>query len=140
MRDGLEARYQGALDKSNSEGQIQWARFNAILVVNTIFLAIIGFTYNNNFLPVSRQMLAVLGIVLCFLWFQMTKRGFMWIRFFTTKARKIEEIENKKYSVNPFMEGYEHKQMSDEIFNTRNASFIIIGIFTAIYFFILLSK
>ena len=118
-----------------AESQIQWERYNAILVVNTIFLALIGFTFNSNSVVpiVVKQILPPLGIILCWLWFQVTKRGFMWTKFWTDLARTIEEKNGEKNQINPFMEGLIHKAKNETIINTQIASYLIIYIFISIY-------
>lgn len=47
--ENARIKYSSVLDLKNSEGEIQWNRYNAMLVVNTIFIGFIGFTYNKDF-------------------------------------------------------------------------------------------
>jgi hypothetical protein len=107
-----------------------------MLVVNTIFIGLIGFSYSNEFrIPVLvRQALPALGIILCFLWFQMTKRGFMWIKFWISEANKIEKkYKDKKDMINPVLDGDEYRKLSTEPFTTKPSAYLVIGIFLIIY-------
>lgn len=125
-----------------AESQIQWERYNAMLVVNTIFMTLIGLTLNpNSNVPILvKQILPPLGIILCLLWLQMTKRGFMWTKFWTDLARTIEDKHGHKNQINPFVEGLIHKIKNEAFINTKIASFIVIWIFIVIYLITLIDN
>lgn len=120
MAKDSDSVYQSAVNMRIAESQIQWARYSAILVVNTIFIGLLGFTYSKEFaIPIIiQQLLPLLGIVLCLLWFRMTKRGFMWVKFWTDMAREIEEKGGDRNRLKPFVKGLKHKNSSEVIINT----------------------
>jgi len=138
MKTNLVSEYEACVSMRIAESQIQWERYNAMLVVNTIFIGLIGFTFSSdfNFPILVKQVLSPLGIVLCLLWFQMTKRGFMWTKFWTDLARTIEEEHEIKNQINPFVEGLIHKSRHETILKTANASYLVIFIFVSIYLII----
>ncbi len=140
--ENARIKYSSVLDLKNSEGEIQWNRYNAMLVVNTIFIGFIGFTYNKDFsfpwfFKIIFWLTPVLGLLLCHLWYKMTERGFMWSEFWMTKANEIENQINGK--INPIKEG---KKLRDIIGAgaTKNASFIIINVFALIYVLMLINN
>ena len=104
------SEYKTSVNMRISEAQIQWERFNAMLVINTIFIGLIGFTFSNDFkIPIIIQkFIPLIGIFLCILWYRMTARGFMWTRFWTKEARKIEEKYCIKNQIKPFVDGKKH--------------------------------
>lgn len=135
MKNDAEPRYQASKDMRIAESQIQWERFSSMLIVNTIFIGLLGFTYSNEFeIPIIIQFLIpVLGIVLCLLWQRMTSRGFMWVKFWTDKAREIEKKNNGNHLINPFMEGKIFKEKNLVRINTQKAASIIIAMFIILY-------
>lgn len=42
-------QYNAAVNMRIAEAQIQWDRYSAMLVVNTIFIGFIGFTFSSEF-------------------------------------------------------------------------------------------
>lgn len=129
-----------AVELHNSEGQIQWSRFNAMLVVNSVFLAFTGLAFSDNSLglhiAVPKTIPPLLGLLFCYLWFKMTKNGFYWINHWLSEARKLEKI--LKNSVNPIIEGNTKREIRKEVINTAYAAYFIIGIIAFLYFVILI--
>ena len=142
MKNNSKSEYDVCVNMRIAESEIQWERYNAMLVVNTIFIALIGLTFNpESVVPILvKQILPPMGIVLCLLWFQMTKRGFMWTKFWTDLARIIEEKYGNKNQINPFIEGLIHKAKNKTVINTKNASYFIICIFIGIYLIIFINN
>lgn len=142
MKNSLKSEYEACINMRIAESQIQWERYNAMLVINTIFIGLVGFTYSTDFeIPlIIKQILSPLGIILCLLWLQMTKRGFMWTTFWTEKAREIEEKYGNKQQINPFIEGKKHKDANEVTFNTRMSSYSIIVMFIIIYLLIFINN
>ena len=142
MKKNSISEYEAAINMRNSEAQIQWERFNAMLVVNTIFMTLLGLSFvnENKIPPIIRHMLPILGIFLCILWNRMTGRGFMWTKFWITKARNIEEKFGSNNQINPIIDGYKYHLQHEETFNTRQASSLIIWIFIIIYLIIFMNN
>jgi hypothetical protein len=141
--ENARVKYSSVIDLKNAEGQIQWSRYNAMLVVNTIFLGFIGSSYNKDFylpdfLYFVLELLPVLGLILCLCWYKMTERGFIWTQFWMKEANKIEK-EVIRGNVNPVLEGEELRDIIGSGI-TKKASFTVIGIFAFIYLLISLGN
>ena len=139
MKNNHKSQYEACVNMRIAEGQIQWERYNAMLVINTIFMGFVGFTFSKEFnIPnLIKLTLPFLGILLCLLWLQMTQRGFMWVIFWTNKAREIEIFSGDKNSVRPFADGKKYKESHETTINTRFASYSIIAMFIGLYLLIL---
>ena len=84
--------YQTAITLWTYEGSQNWARFNVMLVANSIVMAVLGLTLTSGqSLLVATLILSVVGMVVCAAWFLMTKRGFDTQKYYTRAAREIEE-------------------------------------------------
>ncbi len=125
-----------------AESQVQWERFNAMLVVNTILIGLIGFAsrQDSNIPTIIQILFLPMSIFICILWMKMTSRGFMWTKYWTDKARKIEEEYGDKMLVKPFIEGRKHKCDNEVVFNTQRSSELIIKIFIVLYASILIYR
>lgn len=132
-------KYQSAINLKTSEGEIQWARYNCMLVVNGAFTGLIFLTYSNSSVPVFLTILLsfvpILGLLLCYLWYNMTQRGFMWTNFWITEANRIEDQIDGE--INPVQEGNDFRS-NLAIGVTKNASLLIIKVFGVIYLVLLL--
>jgi len=85
--------YEMAITLWTYEGELIWSKFNAMLVANSIVLAIIGILVGSN--PSTSPMLLVgmpiVGLVLCLQWFLLTERGFSTYVYWILSARELEE-------------------------------------------------
>lgn len=139
--ENARVKYTSVLSIKNSEGEIQWNRYNAILVANTIFVSLFSFAANSDgsapILKIVVWVIPIFGIVLCFLWYIVTKRGFLWSTFWIKKANEIEsQIKGK---INPIQEGKELRDMIGPE-ATKKAAVAIIIIFIVLYVFMFLSN
>ena len=132
MLEHTRVKYQTAMDSFHSEGQIQWSRYNAILVVNTVFFAFL--TLNKNFgLNYSQNLfyfLPIVGLFICILWHRMTDRGFIWMNHWIIEANNLEEL--LKGENNPVRNGDELRSKIGKNV-TKNATLMIIKIFALLY-------
>ncbi|MFH0773549.1 MAG: hypothetical protein V1922_04540 [bacterium] len=133
--ENARVKYSSVLDTKNSEGEIQWNRYNAILVANTIFISLFTFAASNTkqtlILKATLWIMPILGIVLCILWHKMTERGFIWTNFWMQKANEIEnQIDGQ---INPIQEGEKLRNTIGEQGMTKKAASWIIIIFILIY-------
>lgn len=71
------------------------------------------------------------GLFICVSWYKMTKRGFLWTRFWIEKANRIEK--QLKGKVNPIIEGKKLRDIVGSSGTTEKASCSVIFIFAAIY-------
>jgi len=89
-----EARigYQVAVDLWTYEGEQNWARFNVMLVANSIFIAVLGLAVTGQTRsPSISIVLSIVGLILCIAWFIITKRGFDYQTYYVLSARELEE-------------------------------------------------
>lgn len=141
-QENARVKYSAVLNLKASEGEIQWSRYNAMLVVNTLIIGFIGLSYKEDltFSWLIKSLLVfvpILGILLCRIWYQMTDRGFMWTKYWMLKAN---EIENEiKSNTNPIQEGKEILEIIGEGI-TKKSSLLIIKIFTLVYLLILINN
>lgn len=98
------AKYQIAIDKNISEGEILWSRYNAMLVFNSILITSIGLVYQSNIKSAIMIFLPIGGLISCYLWFITSLRGFQWIKYWIVSARKIEKeyLYDDKSELNQF--------------------------------------
>lgn len=141
-QENARIKYSAVLSLKASEGEIQWNRYNAMLVVNTLIIGFIGFSYNEKYAYsfLIRGLLfftPLLGILLCIMWHKMTDRGFMWTKFWINKAYEIEnEIES---NINPVQDGRRLQEITGEGV-TKQFSLLIIIIFMLVYVILFLDN
>ncbi len=135
------AKYQIAINKNISESEVQWNRYNAILVFNSILLTAIGLSYQNNinlpgliviFFPVA-------GLINCCLWYSMTSRGFQWIENWISFARNIEKkyLKDVDLTLNPVLNGNDYRKKDKSWLKTEAVAKILILIIAILYFIFL---
>src|SRR5687767_14711828 len=88
----LDARtaYQVAASLYMQENTVTWARFNTMVTVNGIITAAAGITsggVHQLYLPV---ILAIAGLLLCVLWWNMMTRGFLYHDVWRDAAYSLE--------------------------------------------------
>ena len=84
--------YQVAVSLWTYEGEQNWARFNVMLVANSIILGIIGLVVTSDHARLSVSfVMSILGLILCAAWFLITKRGFDYQHYYVRCARELEE-------------------------------------------------
>ena len=87
--------YQVAADLQTSEQETLWSKFNTLVLANSIILASIGLcmtaSRTSRDLILFSIMLSFVGMVLCFLWFSIMKRGFEYHNYWLFSARELEE-------------------------------------------------
>ena len=86
------AGYQVAVDLWTYQGQLNWNRFNVMLVVNSLIIAIISSVFSSQRpSPYLVNALALGGIGLCVAWVLLTARGFDYHRYWGLCAWELEE-------------------------------------------------
>jgi hypothetical protein len=92
LEENARIGYQAAVDLWIAEGEQIWARFNAMLVVNSIIVAVIGFALaGQRMLPIITVSLPIAGLVVCAVWYVLMKRDFEYQAYLIYSAREIEE-------------------------------------------------
>ncbi len=92
--------YQVAIELVGVVSQEIYSRFSAMLIANSIIIAIIGwaFTSERSLPPFLLLFLPVIGFVLCSLWFLFVNHGVYWQNSFRKEAVRLE----KKYFSDTF--------------------------------------
>ena len=100
-QENLRIAYQVAVDFVRSEEQGIWARFNAMLIANSITLAFIGsiFTKDNK-QPII--LASLFGLFLCIMWYLLIKRGFNYREYFVLSVREFEVYNPDQFNPDHF--------------------------------------
>ncbi len=146
IQDLAIAKYHVAINKHNSDGEFLWSRYNALLVFNSLLLTAVGFTYQSStFLPkYFNLILPLVGLISCWLWYSMAKRGYLWTEFWMKQARKIEkkylkdELIDTKDEFNPIINGNKFRKEAKIFPNVKIASYLLILLIGLIYLILLL--
>jgi len=85
--DNARLGYEVAAALWAYEGQVTWAAFNAMLVANSIVLAMEGFAQG-----IIKMVLPIFGIFLCIMWYSLTTRGFEVHNYRVLATRELEEL------------------------------------------------
>ena len=141
--ENARIKYSSALSLHNSQGEIQWTRFSAILIINTLLIGLIGFAYSKDFnftifLKIAFLLIPIFGIYLCDLWYKISDRGFFWIDFWLISARELER--NLPGGINPVTKGRDERDKLEEKSITKNAALSIIRSFKWIYIIIFIAN
>jgi hypothetical protein len=84
--------YQAAVNLWTYEGQLIWARFSAMLLANSIVVAVIGIVISaDRALPVFSVGMPIAGLILCLVWTLMTARGFDYYKHWGMSACELED-------------------------------------------------
>jgi hypothetical protein len=83
--------YQMAVALWTNQGNQSWARFNVMLVVNGIIIAAIGLASNQNPQPLLTLLLPFAGLLICAIWFILTRREKAYSDYYVMSARELEE-------------------------------------------------
>lgn len=90
--ENARAAYQVAIEMWGQLGQEVWAKYNVMLVANSIVIAVVGLAFTSTRpLPSLIAYLPIVGIILCLLWFIMTKRSYDYQVYYLLSARELEE-------------------------------------------------
>ena len=81
--------YQVAVDCTIKEENLFWNQFNALLLANSILITAISFAISSQ--AEFTSIMAVSGIFICFLWYQLTERRSDYRNYYLLSAREIEE-------------------------------------------------
>ncbi len=83
--------YQAAVSLWTYEGAAIWARYNAMLVANSIVMAVIGLALtSDDSEPELAVVMSFAGMILCGAWAALNWRGFDYHQRWIDNARKLE--------------------------------------------------
>lgn len=95
-KEDARVGYQVAVDLWTYQGQLNWQRYNVMLVANSVIIAVIGAILSGQLAaqrsqPLLMISLAGVGFVLCIAWVLLTARGFDHHRYWILCAWGLEE-------------------------------------------------
>lgn len=154
--ENAQIGYDVAMATCQWEGELIWSKFNAMLVANSVVLAILGLTITytgTRQLNLVTVVISIAGIVLSLLWGLLTRRGFYNYKYWIRCARELEghllpvesvhrgatyakgdkvtfKIRDKDGKVID-----DHFQLGSVIqhFNVETSSYLIISLFAVMY-------
>lgn len=84
--------YQASVEFWTYQGQLNWNRFNVMLVASSVIMAVIGAVFSGQRpLPFLTIPLAGVGLLLCGAWVLLTARGFEHSRYWSFCAQELEK-------------------------------------------------
>jgi len=84
--------YQAAISLWAHERGVCWNRFNVMLLVNAIVMAVLAATFaNDSSAQVPALILCVIGLALSATWLALTRRSFEVQNYYLKSAQEIEE-------------------------------------------------
>jgi len=90
--ENIRIGYKTAADLITTLGNQNWARFNSMLVANSLFFALLGQALVGHVLinwPLPLALPAV-GLVLCLSWWAAVSRGLTYQDYYVARARELE--------------------------------------------------
>ena len=96
VREDARVAYKAAIDLWITSANQLWARFNVMLLANSILLAITGqFAVENKLALLGRWyllylLLPVIGFALCCMWLAVLSRGLQYQNYYVKAARALE--------------------------------------------------
>ena len=91
-RENALIGYQMAISLWTFQGEQSWARFNIMLVANSIVIAVIGLAFTSQRpVAVFTLLLPIVGLLLCGIWFAHTRREAEYSDYDILSARELEE-------------------------------------------------
>lgn len=89
--ENTRAGYHAAVSLWTYEGSVIWARYNAMLVANSIVMAVVGVALTSGDSEVELAMvMTVAGLFLCGAWALLNRRGFAYHERWIRSARELE--------------------------------------------------
>jgi hypothetical protein len=138
LKEDARTGYRSALDLLVNETRDLWLRFNAMLVANSVIVAIVGQLLQKDKL-VGLQLpwwvffiLPVVGLMLCFAWAAAISRGFQYHDYYITEARRIEE-EHFAPAVRVLAKGHRLQMKGLGWFRTRTTMRLTVGAFVVLH-------
>lgn len=92
-REVARTGYEAAIALWTNEGSIFWARFNALLVANSIVLGTQALLISSQRPPLGAViLLSIAGLLICLLWYLGCDRSLSYYGYWIHSARELEEI------------------------------------------------
>lgn len=90
--ENIRIGYRVAVQLWTYEGSAAWNRFSVILVANSILVGIAGSALADNAVSGWTLSFPAAGLVLCFLWWTILRRGMGYQFHYTRSARCLEKL------------------------------------------------
>ena len=99
-KEDARVGYQIAVGLWMNESELYWARFNVMLVANSIIIAVLGLIFTSNpnnpcLSSILSMILAALGFLVCLAWLLLTNRGYDYQNYYVLSAREQESYLEK---------------------------------------------
>ena len=84
--------YEVAVNLWTYQGGLIWNRFNIMLTANSVIVSVIGILLSSDSdLTIFAVLLPSVGLVLCAVWALLAARGFVYHKYWSSRARELEE-------------------------------------------------
>ena len=84
--------YGVAVNLWTYQGSLIWNRFNIMLTANSVIVSVIGVLLSSDAdLTVFAVLLPIVGLVLCVVWTLLAARGFVYHKYWASRACELEE-------------------------------------------------
>jgi amino acid permease len=84
--------YEVAVNLWTYQGSLIWNRFNIMLTANSVIVSVIGMLLSSDAdLTVFAVLLPIVGLVLCLVWTLLAARGFVYHKYWGSRACELEE-------------------------------------------------
>jgi amino acid permease len=89
--------YEVAVNLWTYQGSLIWNRFNIMLTANSVLVSVIGVLLSSDAdLTVFAVLLPIVGLVLCVVWILLAARGFVYHKYWASRACELEEAYLRK--------------------------------------------
>jgi hypothetical protein len=125
--------YRAAIDLWIAQGNQNWSRFNAMLVANSVIVAVIvQIVRDHPFLDWRVQLaLPVVGLIVCWSWLAAVSRGMTYQDYYVARAR---DLESQLGPVNVVQGGHILPMAGCFApFRTRTAMYTVVVLFVLLY-------
>ena len=117
-KNALLSAYGKALDLKIYEGELVWSRFGVMLAIQTVLLTLIGILIKND-KGIDANILwtlfpaSIIGLYFCYLWKNVTARGFFTNKYWMYVAKELEYRMNVP-NLNMLRKGY-HLYLDEDV-------------------------
>lgn len=93
QKEDARIGYQVAVNLWIYQGQLNWHRFDIMLVANSIIIAgiVVSFSSQSGVPSLFANLLPIVGLFLCSVWAHITARGFVYHKYWSSQARILEQ-------------------------------------------------
>ena len=89
--ENIRAGYKAAIDLWTAAASQNWSRFHAMVLVNTIIMAVIVQVFVEKVVLPYAWLIPMCGLILCGLWVLLLARGISYQDYYVASARQLEQ-------------------------------------------------